>query len=97
MNGFDFESIFDSINTGLNSRDADLNIVKMNKAAQRILGYDQETLEQKALQEIIENVSDEWGNPYRKEDYPPVQALKSGKIVQDKVLVYIKDNRRKWL
>ena len=83
---FDFESILNSINTGIISRDENLRVQKMNVAAETILGVDHGDFNSLSLDDIVPTLRDEDGGAVSEEDYPPVKL--SGRAESYRIVSY---------
>ncbi len=94
---FDFKSVLNSINTGVLTRNAKGRVLEMNAAAEKILGIRQEQSLLLSLESLLPRIRDEQGDPVSETDYPYVQSLATGRIVQDKLIQFQSDKGRIWI
>ena len=94
---FDFESVLNSIKTGVVSRDAEGRVLKMNEAAESILGMDCERFRALSFEELLLMFRDEDGRTVEVDDYPPFKALKEGGIIKDQIFSFSCNQHKCWI
>jgi len=96
---FPEDRLFKNMQAGLIYYDSKGRIIRVNPAAEQILGYAAETLyAMEPFTNYLQAVRED-GTPLSSREYPPMQALTSGKPIEPFVIgiIQAQTQKRKWI